>query len=108
MSTLLLPPCTDLDQQGMLPTLIVLVVHFDLVPGTNASEKYHAAVASSRFQAASGQGTMNSSTLGGSRRTAVTLKTERETHDDGIELHHEYKGNMSNPSIRSRDHGAMV
>lgn len=100
---------THLYPQGILPTLIVLVVHFDLVPGTDASEKYHAAVESMQFQAASGQArsTMDSSTIGGSKRTAISLKTMRETQDEGIELHHDYKGNASNPNYY-RNQEAMV
>ncbi|KDR68740.1 hypothetical protein GALMADRAFT_1026481 [Galerina marginata CBS 339.88] len=82
---------TKTSLQGMLPTLIVLFVHFDLVPGTHATVAYNAIVAS-KFQAATGHGTMETeSTLGGtgSRRTALNLKTD--ISDDDIERQREYK-----------------
>ncbi|KAL0952908.1 hypothetical protein HGRIS_007123 [Hohenbuehelia grisea] len=38
---------------GIMPTMIILIVHFDLVPGTHANETYQATMRSG-FQAASG------------------------------------------------------
>ncbi|KAF9457386.1 hypothetical protein BDZ94DRAFT_232497 [Collybia nuda] len=80
---------TVLDMQipiiGILPTLIVLVVHFDLVPGTNATEKYHAAMVSSKFHAASGNGPTASATIG-SWRAAEVSTGQASTLDDGLEI----------------------
>ncbi|KDR68923.1 hypothetical protein GALMADRAFT_160723 [Galerina marginata CBS 339.88] len=90
---------------GILPTLIVLVVHFDLVPGTNATETYHAAV-SSKFQAASGPNQVTSTTFGASRTqgTTISLKTETINDADMNEMH-PYGRNYSNPDLQFKNMG---
>ncbi|KDR68136.1 hypothetical protein GALMADRAFT_231531 [Galerina marginata CBS 339.88] len=76
---------------GILPTLIVLLVHFDLVPGTRASEPSNSATIATinEFHAASAPGATDdySNTEGtGSRRTPSTLKTE----GSDVEIHEKY------------------
>ena len=83
--------------QGILPTLIVLVVHFDLVPGTQTTETYNTTV-SMKFQAGSGGDTLNSSTVRGTKKTNVSFKTE--TSDDSNEIALQYPSNYSNPNLR--------
>ncbi|KDR70255.1 hypothetical protein GALMADRAFT_144920 [Galerina marginata CBS 339.88] len=81
---------------GMLPTLVVLVVHFDLVPGTHTTEDYNAAVASSRFRATSGQNTLVMNELpspGGSTRNSKIgspMSFRTATINDGSERYSKY------------------
>lgn len=67
-----------------------MVVHFDLVPGTNATEKYHAAMVSSKFQAVSGNDTAGPA-IASSWRVAGSSLGQGSTLGDGIELNHGYK-----------------
>ncbi|KDR68927.1 hypothetical protein GALMADRAFT_145944 [Galerina marginata CBS 339.88] len=62
---------------GMLPTLIVLVVHFDLVPGTHTTESYGTA-SGIMFQSASERNETTFSTTGvaGLNKPADSLRTQ--------------------------------
>ncbi|KAH9482092.1 hypothetical protein JR316_0004187 [Psilocybe cubensis] len=67
---------------GILPTLIVLVVHLDLVPGSTVSETQRSTTVGSKFQAAS-RPTNTSSGFGASKGTSVSLRME--TINDSVD-----------------------
>lgn len=74
----------------MLPTLIVLVVHFDLTPTTQASERYNSAVVSSKFQAAPRTGTIILSTIRGTESSrTIDINPENKTNilDSNLQYH---------------------
>lgn len=70
----------------MLPTLIVLVVHLDLVPGSADRDTYNSTVGSMKFQAATNPGHTGSTTFGGSGRSKGTeISLQRTTGSGDIE-----------------------